>query len=254
VVVRNRSRAHVRIARNPSGPAPRLARKEASKAATSVPTRGTLFGSFSLPWRDRRNQIRLSIVGWQGTLARTAPCRSRCWQYQSPPTSSGADSVQTLRTHLVAGACTTMCGIIGIVSHYSLRTNAYDLSLFDYAIWNSLNGRVGWVPFIGHSIFSEHFMPILLLILPAYALWQSPTTLILIQVLSVGTAALLLLKLSRLERVKPFETCVLIFVFLASRPSFLAINSPFNPEAFQPALVLALVLAWRLSRMRLYWL
>jgi uncharacterized membrane protein len=93
-----------------------------------------------------------------------------------------------------------------------------------------------------------------LLILPVYWLWQSPITLILMQVMSVGTAALLLVKLSRLERAGSFETCVLILVFLTSRPSFLAINSFFYPEAFQPALVLASVLAWRLNRTCLYWL
>jgi uncharacterized membrane protein len=155
---------------------------------------------------------------------------------------------------ILVGVFTAMYAVIGIISHLSLRTNAFDLSIFDYAIWNSLNGRVGWVPFIGHSIFSEHFMPILLLILPAYALWQSPILLILLQVLSIGTAALLLVTLSKLERLNPFVTSALILVFFASRPSFLAITSFFYPEAFQPALVLASVLAWRLRRMRLYWL
>jgi uncharacterized membrane protein len=154
---------------------------------------------------------------------------------------------------ILIGISTALYAVIGIVSHFSLRTNAFDLSIFDYALWNSLNGRTGWVPFVGHSIFSEHFMPILLVTLPAYTLWQSPVTLIVIQVLSVGIAALALLKLARLERINQLVACVLILVFLVSRPSFLAINSYFYPEAFQPALVFALVLTWRLDLMRLYW-
>ena len=53
-----------------------------------------------------------------------------------------------------------------LIAHFSLATNAYDLSVFDYALWSSLRGEIGFVPFLGHSIFSEHFMPILFLLLP----------------------------------------------------------------------------------------
>ena len=143
--------------------------------------------------------------------------------------------------------------VVGLVLHFSLRTNAYDLSLFDYALWNSLRGRLGWVPFIGHSIFSEHFMPILFVLTPVYALWQSPVALIVIQLLAVLTAALLLIALMRSERLDTFATCVIVLVFLISRPSFLAVNSFFYPESLQPALVFASLLAWRAGRFRTYW-
>jgi uncharacterized membrane protein len=154
---------------------------------------------------------------------------------------------------LIVLVSTVLYAIVGIVSHLSLRTNAFDLSMFDYALWNSLNGRLGWIPFVGHSICSEHFMPILLLILPVYAVSQSPVTLILIQTLSVGIAVLLLVRLAKVERIDSLATCVVVVVFLLSRPTFHAVNSFFYPEAFQPTLVVSSILAWRRSRIRLYW-
>src|SRR5262249_5947812 len=30
----------------------------------------------------------------------------------------------------------------------ALQTNAYDLSLFDYTLWSTLHGRLGFVPFM----------------------------------------------------------------------------------------------------------
>lgn len=143
---------------------------------------------------------------------------------------------------------------MGVVSHLSLRTTAFDLSLFDYALWNSVHGRLGWVPFIGHSIFSEHFMPVLAVLALPYGLWPSPLHLILLQVGAVGIAALLIVHLARFERIDTFAIVVIVAAFLLSRPSYLAINSFFYPEALQPAFVVGCVLAWRLNRPALYWM
>lgn len=49
---------------------------------------------------------------------------------------------------------------LGLIAHFSLRTNAFDLSVFDYALWSSVTGEpLGYVPLFQHSLFAQHFMP-----------------------------------------------------------------------------------------------
>ena len=45
------------------------------------------------------------------------------------------------------GAWLVWYGARAIAVHGSLGTNAYDLTVFDYALWSWLHGHPGWVPF-----------------------------------------------------------------------------------------------------------
>ena len=52
---------------------------------------------------------------------------------------------------------------LGLAAHRSLHTNAFDLSVFDYALWSTATGGpVAYVPMFRHSLFAQHFMPTLL--------------------------------------------------------------------------------------------
>lgn len=94
----------------------------------------------------------------------------------------------------------------GTLTHYSLarhalfRTHLHDLGLISQSLWNATEGR-GLVnsinPEHGRSAhyFGNHYTPILYLILPIYALWTDPRTLLVIQALVLaagGPAAYLL--------------------------------------------------------------
>lgn len=136
---------------------------------------------------------------------------------------------------------------LAILSHYSLETNAYDLSVFDYALWSTLHGKLGFVPFFGHSLAAHHFMPTLLLLLPIYILFPSPVTLIAIQLLAFVGATFLLYQISRSELPRPMVTA-LILAFLFSTRSYSATVSFFYIESLEPLLVFALVLAWNKRR------
>ena len=136
---------------------------------------------------------------------------------------------------------------LAFLSHYSLETNAYDLSVFDYALWSTLQGLPGFVPFFGHSLAAHHFMPTLLLLLPVYALFPSPVTLIVIQLLAIVGAAILLYRISKSELPRPIVTA-LILAFLFSTRSYSATVSFFYIESLVPLLVFALILAWNKRR------
>jgi uncharacterized membrane protein len=136
---------------------------------------------------------------------------------------------------------------LAFLSHYSLETNAYDLSVFDYALWSTLQGKLGFVPFFGHSLAAHHFMPTLLLMLPIYVLFPSPVTLIAIQLLAIVGAAILLYRISKCELPRPIVTALILAFFFSAR-SYSAMVGFFYIESLEPLLVFALVLAWNKRR------
>lgn len=131
-----------------------------------------------------------------------------------------------------------------VVGHLSLSTNAFDLSVFDQALWSLEHGGLGFVSFMGQSIFSHHFMPILTVIAPIHALLPSPLTLELLQISATAIAALLLLRIQQQQGLDPWLAAGLALVFLLSRRTHGAVVGSFYPEAFQAPLTFAMVLLW----------
>lgn len=139
-----------------------------------------------------------------------------------------------------------------LLEHYSLNTNANDLSVFDYALWSSLRGVAMYVPFYGHSLLANHAMPTLWALLPIYAVFQSPTTLLVLQLCFVAGASVLLWRLAA-GRIPNFAVAALIAAFLFSRGSHGAIMSMFYIESLEPLLVFAIVLAAAGKQWGWYW-
>lgn len=81
-----------------------------------------------------------------------------------------------------------------LLMHYAFRTYAWDLGIFTQSLWTTLNeGKLFYyvveLPVNpSGSFLGTHFSPILFLVLPVYALFQSPETLLIFQsfILAVG--------------------------------------------------------------------
>ncbi|HEY6358000.1 MAG TPA: DUF2079 domain-containing protein, partial [Vicinamibacterales bacterium] len=154
----------------------------------------------------------------------------------------------------VASSWAVLYGWRAYAGHASLHTNAYDLSVFDYALWNTWHGRVGFVPFFGYTIFAQHFMPVLLLLAPVYALWPNTGFLIAIQTGAVAGASLLFFAMARRFGLAKPAALALMVVLLLSRRSHSAEVSYFYPESLQPALMFGMILAWISDRWRAFWI
>lgn len=141
----------------------------------------------------------------------------------------------------------------GLVGHYALDTSAFDLSVFDYALWSLQHGGLGNVPFLGHSIFSHHFMPLLALLVPLYALFESPVFLLVLQVVVTAAAGLVFFAFQRRIGVETPVALALLTVFLFARRTHGAVAGSFYPECFQALFTFATVLAWPRGRWS-YWL
>jgi uncharacterized membrane protein len=142
---------------------------------------------------------------------------------------------------------------LGLASHRALHTNAFDLSVFDYALWSTATGGpLGYVPMFRHSLFAQHFMPTLLLLSPLAALFDSPAYLIVLQSVFHAAAAWLLYRFSR-RQTSDGVALALTAAFLFSRRSHSAASSVFYIESAVPLLVFGALLAWESRRLVLYW-
>jgi uncharacterized membrane protein len=117
-----------------------------------------------------------------------------------------------------------------VLAHQRFGTNAYDLSVFDYALSNLGAGSGTFVPFMGRSLWSDHAMPTLAALLPVYWLAPGPMALLVIQMIAVLAAALLLWRLTR-ARLSPVVAAAILFAFLFSRRSHSGTGPPCTPWA-----------------------
>jgi uncharacterized membrane protein len=142
---------------------------------------------------------------------------------------------------------------LGLAAHRSLHTNAFDLSVFDYAMWTTASGDpIGYVPMFRHSLFAQHFMPTLLLVSPPARLFDGPAWLIPLQALFHAAAGLLLYRFAR-RHASNGVALALTAAFLFSRRGHGAATSVFYIESVEPLLIFGTLVARESRRMIVYW-
>lgn len=78
--------------------------------------------------------------------------------------------------------------LLSVLRYLSFNTGGFDLGVFDQTVWNSMSGRLFESTFIFDSpnFLGHHFSPILLALVPLYAVWASPISLLILQTLALG--------------------------------------------------------------------
>jgi uncharacterized membrane protein len=119
-------------------------------------------------------------------------------------------------------AYATLFATYTITFHHNLRTAAYDLGLEDNLVWNVLHG-IGFfrsTPFSGPtgSHFGNHATFFSYVIAPFYALAQGAGTLLFIQSLMIGVAAIPLFLVAR-RKLGAWPGCVIALGYLLYPPN-----------------------------------
>lgn len=130
-----------------------------------------------------------------------------------------------------------------ILQYLAFHTYAWDLGIYNQAMWTTAHQgqlfyytcELYFVP--NGSFFGIHFSPILFFIVPIYALFSRPETLLMVQsfVLALGAIPLYLLAKEKINRVSAFvfSLCYLL------NPLLQGVNSyDFHVEAFFPLFML----------------
>ncbi len=99
-------------------------------------------------------------------------------------------------------------GYLCFLKYTSFSYFDWDLASDAVVLWNSVHGKLLYYPFLEQTIFGAHLYLIIFLILPIYALFQHPLTLLLLQSIFLGLAAFPLYLLARTKLNKTFSLSI----------------------------------------------
>ena len=124
---------------------------------------------------------------------------------------------------------TILFGALALLRHWTFHSTASDLAVFDQVMWNTVHGRfmestISLARCEPHSFFGDHFSPALLLLVPPYALFPHPETLIVAQTISLALGAWPIYLLARRSLPTSAQRLVWLAAYLLSAPlSFIAL-------------------------------
>ncbi len=145
---------------------------------------------------------------------------------------------------LIAAVYVTIISTLAISRHYAFDTNTWDLGIYSQSLYSTLNhGKLLYytAELMGNpsgSLFGIHFSPFLFLLVPIYAIYQNPVTLLILRpiVISIG-----LIPLYWIIREQQLNNRLVTFFLAAIYLVFPPITTPlsnFDVAVFLPALFL----------------
>jgi len=118
---------------------------------------------------------------------------------------------------------TILFGTLALLRHSTFHSTASDLAVFDQVLWNTIHGRfmestMSLARCEPHSFFGDHFSPALLLIVPLYALFPHPETLIVVQTIALALGVWPIYLLARRALSTSEQRLVWVAAYLLSAP------------------------------------
>lgn len=147
------------------------------------------------------------------------------------------------------------------IATYQSGRSLFDLAAFEQSFWNAAHGslflcslevtRPDLVAQMSH--FGRHFSPIFILLLPVYILHQHPSTLLVMQSVALGAAAIPLYLFGRTRLKSPFAAMVVALLYLVN-PAIHDVNTvnEFHELSFVVPLIFLAFYALEVERTRLY--
>lgn len=121
-------------------------------------------------------------------------------------------------------------GLISVMKFNSFSFNDFDLAIHDQVEWNLLHGSI-YNSILGLPFLGNHMHLIMFLVVPIYAIFGHPLTLLLLQTIALGAAAIPIYLLSR--RLIDHEWALVISVIYFFYPALGYVNLyEFHPTVF----------------------
>jgi uncharacterized membrane protein len=123
----------------------------------------------------------------------------------------------------LVGLYVVVFGSLALIRHWAFHSTALDLGVFDQVLWNTVHGRfmestLSLERCDPHSFFLDHFSPALLLIVPFYAVFPRPETLIVFQTAALALGAWPVYLLARHYLRRSEERLVWVAAYVLSAP------------------------------------
>lgn len=124
---------------------------------------------------------------------------------------------------------------LSLIKYYTFNATAWDLGIFSQSMHTTLNFHTLFYNNLElGSHFHVHFSPILFLCLPFYAIYQSPTTLLILQAVAVALGGVPLYFLAKREFESPKHSVAFTALYFLYPALHGANLFDFHPEAFIP--------------------
>lgn len=137
---------------------------------------------------------------------------------------------------------TLVLSYFAILKHYAFMSTAWDLGIYEQVLWSTANtGRFFWyTPELAINpscnFFGIHFSPILFLVLPVYAIFQTTETLLVLQVFFLALGTIPLYKLVFYESRSHKQALIFALTYLVFPPIHGVALFDFHVQAFLPFL------------------
>jgi uncharacterized membrane protein len=138
-----------------------------------------------------------------------------------------------------------------ILRYYALRDRWLDLGDYNHSFWVLLYG--GKQASVSAMFFAGHFSPILLAFLPLYAVSPGPPTLLVLQSLVLGLAALPIYLLVHDATADSKVATLIASAYLLYAPLHGVNAFDFHSEIFFPLVLSSAILFWRRGNWRAYY-
>lgn len=140
------------------------------------------------------------------------------------------------------------------IAAYRTGQTYFDLATFEQGFWNATQGTLFFYSLEGElSRFGRHFSPIFFLLLPIYALHRDPSTLLVLQSLALGLAAIPLYLVAR-RRLESAPAALVFAALYLANPALHDVNTinEFHEIAFAVPLLFLAFYAVERGRWGLY--
>ncbi len=145
---------------------------------------------------------------------------------------------------LIASIYVIIVSTLALSRHYTFETNTWDLGIYSQSLYSTLNhGKILYytAELMGNpsgSLFGIHFSPFLFLLVPIYAIYQNPVTLLILRPIAISIGLIPLYWILRDQQLNNrWLTFFLAIIYLVYPPITTPLSN-FDVEVFLPALFL----------------
>lgn len=135
-------------------------------------------------------------------------------------------------------------GLYANQRHLAFETGAFDVGVYTQPLWNFIHGRDFAVSIIednGPIRWATHVEPLLFLIVPLYALWPDPRTLLWLQVTGLTLTALPLYALAQRRLHSEWTALVIVLAFFLLPATEAVTLFDFHAVTFAPLFLLSAI-------------
>lgn len=128
-------------------------------------------------------------------------------------------------------AYSIVMSLVSLWRHLAFETYAFDLAIFDQAIWSTLRGKFLFSSLKGNiCLLGDHMSPILLLFVPLYALWADARVLLIAQAIVTALCFFPVGLLAQEKFGKGIIPILFAFAFYLYLPLRHSVRAEFHPE------------------------